>query len=83
MRHLGRTHRVSVAWLHERFKTDGVDLVYEMTHRQAADIYTKAFANGEKWYAACLLVSIIDGLKLQELFKQFTIHAIEKHNRKC
>ena len=31
MRHLGRTHRVSVAWLHERFAELDLDLSFEMT----------------------------------------------------
>ena len=52
MRHLGRTHRISVAWLHERFAELGIDLRFEMTHRQAADIYTKAFHELLKWIAA-------------------------------
>ncbi len=34
MRHIGRTHRVSVAFTHERFTLPGIDLVYEMTHTQ-------------------------------------------------
>ena len=41
MRYLLRTHRCSVAWLHERFKGTDLKLVYEDTSRQCADIYTK------------------------------------------
>ena len=44
MRYLHRTHRCSVAWLHEQMTgRDGVTLVYEGTDRMAADIFTKAF----------------------------------------
>jgi hypothetical protein len=48
MRHLGRTHGVSVAWLHERFQSDGAHLQYVDTAQQAADIYTKMFNNPAK-----------------------------------
>ena len=78
MRHLGRTHRVSVAWLHERFADAGIDLRYEMTHRQAGDIYTKAFYDALKWIAACLLINIVDGRQLDILFRCFTEHEKER-----
>ena len=48
MRYLHRTHRVSVGWLHEAFRDDHLDLVYEMTARMCADIYTKAFTDQVK-----------------------------------
>ena len=48
LRHIGRTHRVSIAWLHETFKHDWLDLVYQDTYGQAADIFTKAFTEAEK-----------------------------------
>ena len=43
MRHLGRTHRVDIKWLSERFKEQWVDLLYCDTRFQAADIFIKAF----------------------------------------
>jgi hypothetical protein len=58
MRHLGRTHRVSVNALHEMIHRDDVLLIYEESSRQAADIYTKAFTNPDKWKYACELISI-------------------------
>ena len=60
MRHMGRTHRVSIAWLHERFAENDVALFYEETSRQAADIYTKAFDNVDKWKQACWLIGVVD-----------------------
>ena len=42
MRHLERTHGVSVAWLHEMFKRDEYALVHELSSKMAADICTKA-----------------------------------------
>ena len=41
MRHLLRTHGVSVAWLKEQFDTGNYDLRYVPSTLQAADIYTK------------------------------------------
>ena len=43
MRYLHRTHRVSVARLHEAYARDDFQLLYEKTDRMCADIYTKAF----------------------------------------
>ena len=59
LRYLLRTHRCSVAWLHERFKEGYLKLVYEDTSRQCADIYTKPFTDAAKWVAACDLFNII------------------------
>ena len=59
MRHLGRTHRVSVDWLHEQFSSDNIVLLYENTDRQAGDIFTKGFTNPDKWRHAALLVNIL------------------------
>jgi hypothetical protein len=41
MRHLGRIHRVSAQWLHERFKDPCYHLVYEETNSMRADVFTK------------------------------------------
>ena len=59
MRYLHRTHRVSVAWLHEQLEPgrDGIELIYEDTNRMAADIFTKAFTNREKWEHAHELIN--------------------------
>ena len=70
MRYLGRTHRVSVAWLHERFKSTDYDLVYEVTTRMCADIYTKAFNDKSKWDAACLLIGVVAPARIKELVNQ-------------
>ena len=59
MRHLGRTHRVSVDWLHEQFSSDQISLLYEKTDRQAGDIFTKGFTNPDKWRHAAELINIL------------------------
>ena len=60
MRYLHRTHRVSVGWLHERFQGEQLDLVYEVTTRMCADIYTKTFDNADKWKHACWLIGLVN-----------------------
>ena len=45
MRYLGRTHGVSVAWLHETFKGEDLSLAYEISTRMCADIFTKALVD--------------------------------------
>jgi hypothetical protein len=42
MRHLGRVHRVDVAWLHHEFNVGTYALGYCESELQAADIFTKA-----------------------------------------
>ena len=59
MRHLGRTHRVSVSWLYERFQDRWADLRYIFSAKQAADIFTKAFVNPEKWDQVRQLVNVV------------------------
>ena len=73
-----RTHRVCIAQLHEYFSLDCINLLYEATHRQCADIYTKVFHEPGKWYAVCLLVNIVDGDKLAELLTSFSLHNYER-----
>ena len=60
MRHLGRTHGVSINWLHERFLEDWNELVKEDTTTMAGDVFTKAFDNKDKWTHACNLINVID-----------------------
>jgi len=59
MRHLNRTHGVCVSWLKQRFDEPDYHLFYEHTSRQAADIYTKAFDNADKWSLALSNINIV------------------------
>ena len=56
MRHMGRTHKMDLAWLHEWFLATHFALVYCLTLLQAADIFTKAFTNWAKWMHAVALI---------------------------
>jgi hypothetical protein len=49
LRHMGRTHKVCLRWLHERVVENDVELNYCMSADQAADIFTKAFTDPAKW----------------------------------
>ena len=70
MRYLHRTHRVSVAWLHERFKGKvDLDIVYEKSDNMCADIYTKAFTDKSKWQQVCHLINIIPPTAFQDLVR--------------
>lgn len=56
LRHLGRTHKVCIAWLHEQFDNGQFSIEYCKSDHMAADILTKAFSNGEKWRAVRKLI---------------------------
>ena len=43
MRHLERTHGISIGWMHSIFQEGYVSLAYEVTAKMAADIHTKSF----------------------------------------
>ena len=58
MRHLGRTHRVSVAWLHEQHRRLLYDFVIRRSQYMAADIFTEAFAVGSRWLEVLDLIGI-------------------------
>ena len=47
MRHLNRTHKVDVAWLHERFISEDYELRYKESNRKAAYIFTKGFTDAD------------------------------------
>jgi hypothetical protein len=59
MRHMGRTHRVDVKWLHETFADNGFRMGYIQSDDQAADIFTKAFTSKEKWSVVTWLIGHI------------------------
>ena len=68
MRHIGRVHRVPLAWIHERLgRHSGRDqcvLFYHTSENMSADIYTKAFEEKPAWQQACRLINILPPTEL-------------------
>ena len=60
MRHMERTHKMCIAWMHSQFTDGEFDLMYEETTKQAADIFTKPFVETVKWSHACGLINHVD-----------------------
>ena len=65
MRHLERTHGISIVSMHEHFQKDHFVLIYEITAKMAADIHTKGFKNPMAWKKACMLINLLEPQDLQ------------------
>ena len=64
MRYLHRTHRISIATLHEiitgQVSDTAINCEYTMSAEMAADIFTKGFTDKTKWNHAAKAVGIVD-----------------------
>ena len=62
MVHIGRTHRISIAWLHEQLQTNNVKMFRADSELMAADIFTKHFPDGKSatWQSNLQLINIMD-----------------------
>ena len=60
MRHIERSHGISIVWMHEMFLLSYIILIYEITSKMAADIHTKAFRDPMAWKRACLLINVLE-----------------------
>ena len=60
MKTLNRTHAVAISAMKETFDREDIELRYVQSSRQAADIYTKAFDNADKWREVCVLIGVYD-----------------------
>ena len=49
LRHVARLHGVSISWLHSCYRRGMFKLFDCHTERQAADIFTKPYVNGDEW----------------------------------
>ena len=58
LRHVGRTHRVSLAWLHERVADKDLMLAYSESNAMRADVLTKGFSNAASWTVARMNVNV-------------------------
>ena len=56
LRHIKRTHSVSVAWIHERVASDDIQLHDCVSAVMAADIFTRHFIDRGKWIDVCILL---------------------------
>ena len=72
MRHIGRVHRVSVQWLHERIgkhpDNDGTLLFYDDTHDMSADMCTKLCSAPDKCDRALHLINVFHADELTDEF---------------
>ena len=71
MRYIGRTHGVSIAWLHERFKEPHLLMTYCESSKQAGDIYTKPVVDAAKWESVCDLIGVFHPSRLHALIRHF------------
>ena len=63
LRHVPRTHRISLDWLYERFRYDiSLQLFYVPTKAQIADIFTKGSFSAEQWRRLCSLANIVPNM---------------------
>ncbi len=58
MRHLPKHQGVSLSFLHQAFESDTMNMVYQHTDGQKADIFTKVFKEIAKWKHAVSLIGI-------------------------
>ena len=57
LRHLGRTHGVSLAWLHEQTAVDGIDVDRVDSSFQLTDLFTKAYDSTVDWKEKLKVIS--------------------------
>jgi len=61
MRHLERSHGISIVWMHEMLLLlSYIIFIFEITSKMAADIHTKAFRDPMAWKRACLLINVLE-----------------------
>ena len=62
MTHIGRTHRISIAWLHDQLQSNDIKMYRADSELMAADIFTKPFpdAKAQVWRSNLDLINIVD-----------------------
>jgi hypothetical protein len=63
LRHLARTRRVSVAWLHEQHQREDFEFSYIDTDNMAADMFTTSIPNPQKWCEARKSISVFSSME--------------------
>ena len=69
MRHLQRTHRVQVSWIHERYTNQDFLFNHEGGDRMPPDVFTKMFADKDKWIRARQLINIVMPSELDRIIE--------------
>ena len=67
LRHVRRTHGISISALHDWHRKKVFKLADCHTKAQAADLFTKAFTNPESWEHAYTLIGMVDDHALRKL----------------
>ena len=70
MRHLQRTHRVQVGWIHEQYMSGNFTFAHESGERMPPDIFTKMFADKDKWKMARQLINVILPQELSKVIEE-------------
>ena len=70
LRHVRRTHGISISALHGWYKSKEFNFVDCHTKAQAADLLTKAFTNPEQWEHAYTLIGVLDGDTVRRILRQ-------------
>ena len=62
MTHIGRTHRISIAWLYEQPQANSIKMYRADSELMAADIFTKPFpdAKASTWWPNLALINITE-----------------------
>ena len=71
MRHMGRTHGVSLSWLNEEIREKRIDLGYIETEGMAADIFTKFYPcrKREGWTPHMQLIIVLSDEETDRLLE--------------
>ena len=69
MRHLQRTHRVQVSWIHERYTNQDFLFNHEGGDRMPPDVFAKMFADKDKWIRARQLINIVMPSELDRIIE--------------
>ena len=67
LRHIKRTHAISIKWIHERVRSEAIILTDCHTHAQAADIFTKHFTDKTAWTHHSRLIGVVQ----KDIWKRF------------
>ena len=70
MRHLARTHRVSVGWIHEQYQSGHFIFAHESGERMPPDIFTKMFSDKSKWKAARMLINVVLPEEIKQVMEE-------------